>query len=83
MDKIKAIIDFVKNTILYVLAYIAKNAALIIGIVESLAKAIAGIINLFTPAKSKDKLVALVDKIASAIKKVLYDISDKFAGVTI
>lgn len=60
-------------------AWAVKNAALLIGIVEAVAKMLAGIISL-TPTKSDDKIIPMVDKVASAMKKALYFISDKLAG---
>lgn len=62
-----------------IVAWLAKNAALIVGIVEAISKLFAGIVSI-TPTKADDALVPTVDKIASAIKKYLYDVSDKLAG---
>ncbi len=62
-----------------IISWLLKNTALLVGIVESLAKVIAGIISL-TPTKSDDKILPVIDKIASAIKKYLYSASDVLAG---
>lgn len=62
-----------------IIAWIVKNMALIVGIVEALVKVIAGIISL-TPTKSDDRFLPKVDAVASWIKKGLYFISDKLAG---
>lgn len=65
--------------IMNVLAWLVKNSALLIGILEALAKVIAGIVSI-TPTKKDDWLVNKVDEVASAIKKALYTISDFMAG---
>ena len=62
-----------------VLAWIAKNGALLVGVLESAAKLVAGIISL-TPTKKDDKFLEKVDEKASEAKKVLYDISDTLKG---
>lgn len=62
-----------------VLAYIVKNVALIVGIVEAIAKVFAGIASL-TPTKKDDILVPIVDKVASFLKKWLYILAEKLAG---
>ena len=72
MDKIK---EFVLN----VAAWLIKNAALIVGIIEALVKLFAGIASL-TPTKADDVLVPAVDKVASQIKKALYTLAEKLAG---
>lgn len=65
--------------ILGIVAWLVKNTALLVGIVEAIAKTIAGIVSL-TPTKKDDWLIVKVDEVASAIKKALYVISDKMAG---
>jgi len=62
-----------------IISYIFKNLALWIGIIEALLKVAAGIVSL-TPTKRDDAIVEMIDKGFSAIKKVLYTISDKLAG---
>jgi hypothetical protein len=66
---------FVKS----VLAWIFKNNALLIGVGEAIVKAITGIIDL-TPTKKDDKLLPKVDKVFSAIKRGLYNLSEFMAG---
>lgn len=63
------------NFITNILGWIAKNSALIIGIVESILKAVAGVVSI-TPTKKDDKVYEVVDKVFSKIKKYLYDASD-------
>jgi hypothetical protein len=58
-----------------VVAYVLKNAALLVGIVEALLKALAGIVSL-TPTKKDDTFVAQVDEWFSKVKAFLYDRSD-------
>lgn len=65
--------------IMKIVGWVIKNLALLIGIVESILKLAAGIVSL-TPTKKDDKICAKVDKTFSAIKKVLYTISDKLNG---
>jgi len=65
--------------ILAVLAYVVKNIALIIGILEAIAKVITGIITL-TPTKKDDALLPKVDAFFSAIKKFLYEVSEFMSG---
>jgi DNA-binding ferritin-like protein len=65
--------------ILFVLSWIVKNIALLIGILESIIKAITGIITL-TPTKRDDKLLPVIDKIFSTIKKYLYMMADFMSG---
>ena len=62
-----------------IVGWLVKNSALLIGIIESVSKLVAGIVSI-TPTKSDDKVIEIVDKVASAIKKVLYTLSDKLAG---
>ena len=62
-----------------IISYIFKNLALWIGIIEALLKVAAGIVSM-TPTKRDDAIVEMIDKGFSAIKKVLYTISDKLAG---
>jgi len=62
-----------------ILAWVAKNVALIVGIIEAIAKLLAGIFSL-TATKTDDKWIPMVDKVASAIKKALYTLSDKLKG---
>lgn len=57
------------------IAWFVKNLALIVGVVEAIAKVVAGVVSL-APIKSKDVLLQKVDNIASNVKKVLYTISD-------
>jgi len=65
--------------ILSVLAWLIKNVALLVGIVEAIVKVVAGIISL-TPTKKDDAFLPKIDAIASWIKKGLYFASDKLAG---
>lgn len=65
--------------IMGVLAYIVKNMSVLIGVVESVLKAVAAIVSL-TPTKKDDVVLATVDKVFSQIKVFLYTISDKLAG---
>lgn len=60
-------------------AWLIKNAAIVVGIIEGVAKLFAGIVSL-TPTKADDALIPIVDKVASTIKKYLYDLSDKLNG---
>lgn len=71
----KRIISIVKG----IVAWIAKNVALLIGIVESLGKLIVGIVTL-TPTKKDDPVIPVVDEVFSAIKKALYNLSDWLMG---
>jgi len=64
-----------------IISYIFKNLALIIGIIEAILKAVAGVVSL-TPTKGDDAVVEMIDKAFSAIKKVLYTVADKLAGKT-
>jgi hypothetical protein len=64
-----------------ILAYLVKNISIIIGIAESVLKAIAAIISL-TPTKKDDAIYNVVNTVFSKIKKFLYDISDKLANRT-
>jgi hypothetical protein len=73
MDKI---FTFIK----LVLAYLVKNTALLVGIIEAISKVLAGIASL-TPTKKDDDLLPTVDKVAGWIKKALYTVSDKLGGV--
>ncbi len=65
--------------ILGVVAWLIKNVALLVGIVEALVKVIAGVISL-TPTKKDDAFLPKVDAVASWIKRGLYFASDKLAG---
>ena len=60
-------------------AWLVKNVALLVGIVEAIVKVIAGIVSL-TPTKKDDAFLPKVDAVASAIKKFLYFVSEKLAG---
>ena len=62
-----------------ILAFLIKNLSLIVGIIEAIIKALAGIVSL-TATKKDDALVKTVDTVFSFIKKFLYTISDKLAG---
>lgn len=62
-----------------ILSWIVKNIALVIGILEAILKAAAGIISL-TPTKKDDKILLVVDKVFSAIKKILYTVSDRLGN---
>lgn len=55
-----------------IIAYVVKNLALVIGILEAILKAVSGIVSL-TPTKKDDKLLKVIDGIFSKIKKALYD----------
>lgn len=68
-------VDFLKKTI----AWGLKNTALIVGVIEALAKLLAGIASL-TPTKADDIFIPTVDLAASWIKKGLYTAADKLAG---
>lgn len=83
MGKITDTLKLVGKTILYILAYIAKNVALVVGIFEALAKLLAGLINIFASAKQKDKLLSYVDIGFSWVKKWIYFISDKMSGLEV
>lgn len=65
--------------VFFVLSWMVKNIAYIVGILEALVKVIVGIITL-TPTKRDDVFVSKINDIFSAVKKVLYDISDFMAG---
>jgi len=65
--------------IMGIVAYLFKNLAIILGVIEAVLKAIGAIISL-TPTKKDDAIYATVDKIFSKIKGYLYTISDKLAG---
>jgi hypothetical protein len=69
-------INFITN----ILAWIVKNSALIIGVLEAIAKAVSGVISL-APIKSQDKALEVVDNVFSAIKKGLYGLSDFLGGL--
>ena len=71
----KAKEDKMVKIILDILAYLVKNSAMVIGIVEAVVKAITSIITL-TPTKKDDILLPYVDGFFSAMKKVLYSISE-------
>ena len=62
-----------------IISYIFKNIALLVGIVEAILKMSAGIVSM-TPTKKDDAIWDTVNSAFSAIKKVLYTISDKLAG---
>ena len=62
-----------------VLAYVVKNAALLVGVVEAIVKVLGGIISL-TPTKKDDAVLPVINNVASWIKKAIYTISDKLAG---
>jgi len=63
----------------YVLAWVVKNLALIVGILEALCKVIVGIISL-TPTKRDDACLDKVNMVFSTIKRWLYTLSDWTAG---
>ncbi len=63
------------NWITNVLAWIVKNMAMLIGIVEAVFKLVVALLNI-APTKTKDKFLPIVDAIFSAIKKTLYGASD-------
>ena len=58
-----------------VIAYVLKNAALLIGIVEAILKAVGGIVSL-TPTKKDDAVVDTINVWFSKIKAYLYNASD-------
>jgi hypothetical protein len=62
-----------------IIAWLMKNMALIVGIVEAIIKAIAGIVSM-TATKKDDEILKKVDDVFSAIKGFLYNISDKANG---
>jgi hypothetical protein len=62
-----------------VAAWLVKNTALLVGIVEAVVKVFAGVVSL-TPTKKDDAFLPKVDAVASAIKKALYWASEKLAG---
>ena len=63
----------------FIVAWLVKNVALLVGIVEAIVKVIAGIVSL-TPTKKDDAFLPKVDAVASAIKKALYWTAEKLAG---
>lgn len=63
----------------YALSFVAKNVALVVGIVEAVVKAIGGIISL-TPTKRDDAFLPRIDDFFSAIKAALYSLSDLMGG---
>jgi hypothetical protein len=65
--------------IMGIAAWLVKNTALLVGIVEAVVKVFAGIVSL-TPTKKDDALLPKVDAIASKIKAALYWVSEKLAG---
>ncbi len=65
--------------ILKIGSFIVKNVALLVGIIEAVAKLITGIISM-TPTKKDDNWLPKIDAICSNIKKGLYWVSDKMAG---
>ena len=67
------------NIVANILAWVSKNIALIVGIIEAILKAAAGIVSI-TPTKSDDRVLAIVDNIFSWVKKGLYTLSDTLAG---
>jgi len=71
----KAKEDKMWQLVLYGLAYIAKNSAMIVGIIEAVAKAFVSVITL-TPTKKDDKLLPYIDKFFSGIKRSLYVLSE-------
>jgi len=71
----KAKEDKMRQIVLSVLAYIVKNFAMIIGVVEAVSKAITSVITL-TPTKRDDALLPYVDRFFSAVKRALYSLSE-------
>jgi len=71
----KAKEDKMWQIVLSVLAYIVKNFAMIIGVVEAVSKAITSVITL-TPTKRDDALLPYVDRFFSAVKRALYSLSE-------
>ena len=67
------------SLIMGVAAWLVKNTALLVGIVEAVVKVFAGVVSL-TPTKKDDAFLPKVDAVASAIKKALYWASEKLAG---
>jgi len=67
------------SIIMSIAAWLIKNTALLIGVLEAISKALAGIVSL-TPTKGDDKIIDWVDKIFSAIKKLLYTLSNNMVG---
>jgi hypothetical protein len=65
--------------IMGIAAWLVKNTALLVGIIEAVVKVFAGIVSL-TPTKKDDALLPKVDAIASKIKAALYWASEKLAG---
>lgn len=61
-----------------VIAYLLKNAAILVGIVEAVLKAAAGIVSL-TPTKADDAIVGKVNDVFNWVKSKLYDLSDSNA----
>ena len=61
--------------ILDIPAYLVKNSAMIIGIIEAVIKAITSVITL-TPTKRDDALLPYVDRFFSAVKRALYSLSE-------
>jgi hypothetical protein len=62
-----------------ILAWLVKNVALVVGIIEALAKVIAGVVSI-SPTKNDDWLIPKVDFVASFCKKWLYVLAEKLAG---
>ena len=71
----KAKEDKMVKIILDIPAYLVKNSAMIIGIIEAVIKAVISVITL-TPTKKDDKILPYIDKFFSAIKRFLYIVSE-------
>jgi len=71
--------DRMFTIILFVLSWIVKNMAMLVGVLEAIVKAVTGIITL-TPTKRDDKILPYVDKVFSTLKRWLYTIADFMSG---
>jgi ArsR family metal-binding transcriptional regulator len=58
-----------------IIAYVLKNSALLVGIIEAILKAVGGIVSM-TPTKKDDEVVDKIDEVFSKIKAYLYTASD-------
>jgi len=79
MEGIIAVIKKVWGIAKGVIAWFCKNVALLVGIIEAIAKVIVGVLTL-TPTKIDDPLIPLVDNVCSKIKEILYNASDWLMG---
>ena len=59
-------------------AWLVKNSALVLGVIESILKVISGIVTL-TPTKKDDAVYATIDSIFSKLKKPIYKLAELLA----